>query len=93
MQAGNTDKKQLKDTGQEREGCGVKQEDSFHRPVASSEPRGLLVLNPSRSLIRRPGQGGGEGREGGGSCPQRTPTNLERGQTELSILYGGAVND
>lgn len=79
-------KKQLK-TGQEGEDCGVKERDGFHHPLgAASEPRGTSVLNPSRSLIPRPGQGGGEGREGGSSRPQRTPPNLERGQTKLSIL-------
>lgn len=56
-------------------------------PGAASEPREFSVLNPSRSLVPRPGQGRGEGREGGSSRPQRTPTNLERGQTKLSILY------
>ncbi len=81
-------KSSLKDTGQEREDWWVKQGDSFHRPLgAASEPRGTSVLNPSRSLIPRPGQGRGEGREGGSSRPQRTPPNLERGQTKLSILY------
>lgn len=50
------------------------------------KPRGTSVLNPSRSLIPRPGQGRGEGREGGSSRPQRTPPNLKRGQTKLSIL-------
>lgn len=81
-------KKQFKETGQqEREDCGVKQGDSFHPPGAASEPRGTSVLNPSRLLIPRPGQGRGEGREGGRSRPQRTPPNLERGQTKLSILY------
>lgn len=46
---------------------------------AASQPRGSAVLNPSRSFIPGPGQGGGEGREGGRSRPQRSPPNLERG--------------
>lgn len=62
-------------------------------PGAASEPREFSVLNPSRSLIPRPGEGRGEGREGGSSRPQRTPTNLERGQTKLSILYWDAMNE
>lgn len=75
-------------TGQEREGCGVKQGGQFSpSPGAAYKPRGTVVLNPSRSLVPRPGQGRGEGREGGSSRPQRTPPNLERGQTKLSILY------
>lgn len=87
-QAGDTDKKRFKDTGQEREDCGGQAGGQFSpSPGAASELRGTLVLNPSRSLIPRPGQGRGEGREGGSSRPQRTPPNLERGQTKLSIPY------
>lgn len=79
--------KQAVHAGQEGEDCGVKRRDGLHRPLgAASEPRGTSVLNPSRSLIPRPGQGRGEGREGGSSRSQRTPPNLERGQTKLSIL-------
>lgn len=87
MQKGKQEIKEFKATGQEREDCRVKQGDVFTVPEAASEPRGTSVLNPSRSLIPRPGQGRGEGREGGGSRPQRTPPNLERGQTKLSILH------
>lgn len=76
----------IKTQVQEREDCGVKQGGRFS-PPASELRGGTSVLNPSRSLIPRPGQGRGEGREGGSSRPQRTPPNLERGQTKLSILY------
>lgn len=86
MQAGDAEKRQFIDTGQERRLWGQRGQFS-PSPGAASEPREFSVLNPSRSLIPRPGEGRGEGRKGGSSRPQRTPTNLERGQTKLSILY------
>lgn len=80
-------KQAVQETRVRREKTGVERRGGLHRPLgAASEPRGTSVLNPSRSLIPRPGQGRGEGREGGSSRPQRTPPNLERGQTKLSIL-------
>lgn len=82
--------KQFQNTGQEREDCGgeggqaVGQFFTVRRSCLQT-----LVLNPSRSLIPRPGQGRGEGREGGSCRPQRTPPNLESGgsnQVERTLL-------
>lgn len=73
----------------------LKEGDGLHHPMgggAASEPGGGAVLNPSRSFIPRPGQGRGEGREGGSSRPQRSPPNLERGQTKFSILIMRCVS-
>lgn len=66
----------------------------LHHPIgregrkAASQPRGSAVLNPSRSFIPRPGQGRGEGREGGRSRPQRSPPNLERGSDQVEHPRG-----
>lgn len=51
------------------------------------EGGGASVLNPLRSLVPRPGQGRGEGREGGSSRPQRTPPNLERGSNQVEPTH------
>lgn len=83
MHAAKTQKKQFKDKSGEERLWGQARGQFSASLEASTEPRGLLVLNPARSLIPRPGQGRGEGREGGGSCPQRAPTNLERGSNQV----------
>lgn len=49
MQAGDAEKRQFIDTGQEREDCGVK-EDSFHRPLGLRLSRGNFQYLTLRDL-------------------------------------------
>lgn len=69
---------------------GVKRLGRFppsHGGCLEIEGGGASVLNPLRSLVPRPGQGRGEGREGGSSRPQRTPPNLERGSNQVEPTH------